>query len=159
MSTQEEHDTLNSLRSGIESEHRFKTVFRGYDKNDVKAFVEELEAAQEAARSEMTLQLEALRAERDGLALRVAALEAGAEEIRAEERARIANESSIREGVVASLRAENAQLVEENRQRQMEIASYKDRLNAVGEGMVASADELDALYKSLGELLEAKFAD
>ena len=34
--------SIEQLRAGVENEHRFQTVFRGYDKKDVNEYLQEL---------------------------------------------------------------------------------------------------------------------
>lgn len=58
---------VDALRASIEQEHRFGTSFNGYNKGAVQKYIKDLEGQYAAAMTELTTELEVLKAEKEAL--------------------------------------------------------------------------------------------
>ncbi len=146
---------IDSLRSSIEREHRFKTGFMGYDRQEVQACLDSLTSCCEEAQEEA----ERLKKENAQLRAQAESRKENEEQARAEERRKLQLEYEMQEGMVASLREKNSMLLAENQEKQVEITALREQLAAFRAIAEERAVHMDALGEKLEKLLNAKLRE
>lgn len=152
-------DTLDTLRSSIELEHRFRTSLKGYNRQEVQNYLQSLNTEFRTVLAEREQEISALKAENTELYTALDNQRGKLENLRSEERRKLQLEYDMQEGLLERLREENARLLSENRQKQMEITDLSEQLTAFRALGEERSRQMDALGDRLEELLDAKLRE
>lgn len=150
---------IDSLRSSIEQEHRFKTSLMGYDRQGVQSYLQELSDGFQRELAEQRRETERLQAENAELHALVDSQRERLENLRAEERRKLQLEYDMQEGLVERLREKNNRLLNENQSRQVEITALREQLSLLRTAAAERRTQTDELAEKLAALLSAKLRE
>ena len=152
-------NAIDDLRASIEQEIRFRTAFSGYDKNEVREYIEALKEECRQAVSSLEAENNRLRAENEALKQSAGELEKQKAEARNEERRKRDAELKMQESLVINLRAANQRLTDDNHAKQLEIADLKEKLSTVRSVTAEGSASLSDLNLSLQTMLNDQVAE
>ena len=152
----EEKTTIENLRKDLENEHRFTSVWRGYNKKEVNDYLQNMEN-EKARRIEEERNSAKEEQERSKeLILQIQKQNQKIQELQKKLDNRDATEKSVVQKMMDELKETNSKLMKENSRKQMEIANLEERITKMREDVTNYTAMLSALDKRLKELLNEK---
>lgn len=155
----EEKVTIETIREEVENEHRFKSVWRGYEKNAVNEYIKDLEEKQKQQIEVEQEKAKAILSKNQQMIKQIDEMNVQIDELREKLKKREATENSVVQKMIHSLKETNSKLMEENSNKKMQIAALEERMEAMREDVVNYSNMLSALDKRLKELLNEKISE
>lgn len=154
--SEQNNNSIDSLRSSIEQGYRFKTSFRGFNKQEVDQYVKKISDSYKALVDELTAENKRLAGENAQLLQRAEAQEQQLTDMRSDARKRAEAEQNMQQGVVAALRDSVKRLTDDNRRAQMQITDLKQQLTAARDYVAQGSENIRSLNGSLTSMLAEK---
>lgn len=155
----EEKVTIETIREEVENEHRFKSVWRGYEKNAVNEYIKDLEEKQKQQIEVEQEKAKAILSKNQQMIKQIDEMNVRIDELREKLKKREATENSVVQKMIHSLKETNSKLMEENSNKKMQIAALEERMEAMRGDVVNYSNMLSALDKRLKELLNEKISE
>ena len=152
----EEKTTLENLRKYLENEHRFTSVWRGYNKKEVNDYLQNMENEQARRIEEERNSAKEEQERSKELILQIQKQNQKIQELQKKLDNRDATEKSVVQKMMDELKETNSKLMKENSRKQMEIANLEERITKMREDVTNYTAMLSALDKRLKELLNEK---
>ena len=151
----EEKTTIENLRKDLENEHRFTSVWRGYNKKEVNDYLQNMENEQARRIEEERNSAKEEQERSKELILQIQKQNQKMQELQKKLDNRDATEKSVVQKMMDELKETNSKLMKENSRKQMEIANLEERITKMREDVTNYTAMLSALDKQLKELLNA----
>lgn len=152
----EEKTTIENLRKDLENEHRFTSVWRGYNKKEVNDYLQNMENEQARRIEEERNSAKEEQERSKELILQIQKQNQKIQELQKKLDNRDATEKSVVQKMMDELKENNSKLMKENSRKQMEIANLEERITKMREDVTNYTAMLSALDKRLKELLNEK---
>ena len=152
----EEKTTIENLRKDLENEHRFTSVWRGYNKKEVNDYLQSMENEQARRIEEERNSAKEEQERSKELILQIQKQNQKIQELQKKLDNRDATEKSVVQKMMDELKETNSKLMKENSRKQMEIANFEERITKMREDVTNYTAMLSALDKRLKELLNEK---
>ncbi|WP_301956096.1 DivIVA domain-containing protein [uncultured Eubacterium sp.] len=152
----EEKTTIENLRKDLENEHRFTSVWRGYNKKEVNDYLQNMENEQARRIEEERNSAKEEQERSKELILQIQKQNQKIQELQKKLDNRDATEKSVVQKMMDELKETNSKLMKENSRKQMEIANFEERITKMREDVTNYTAMLSALDKRLKELLNEK---
>lgn len=152
----EEKTTIENLRKDLENEHRFTSVWRGYNKKEVNDYLQNMENEQARRIEEERNSAKEEQERSKELILQIQKQNQKIQELQKKLDNRDAIEKSVVQKMMDELKETNSKLMKENSRKQMEIANLEERITKMREDVTNYTAMLSALDKRLKELLNEK---
>ena len=152
----EEKTTIENLRKDLENEHRFTSVWRGYNKKEVNDYLQNMENEQARRIEEERNSAKEEQERSKELILQIQKQNQKIQELQKKLDNRDATEKSVVQKMMDELKETNSKLMKENSRKQMEIANLEERITKMREDVTNYTAMLSALDKQLKELLNEK---
>ena len=148
--------TIENLRKDLENEHRFTSVWRGYNKKEVNDYLQNMENEQARRIEEERNSAKEEQERSKELILQIQKQNQKIQELQKKLDNRDATEKSVVQKMMDELKEANSKLMKENSRKQMEIANLEERITKMREDVTNYTAMLSALDKRLKELLNEK---
>lgn len=148
--------TIENLRKDLENEHRFTSVWRGYNKKEVNDYLQNMENEQARRIEEERNSAKEEQERSKELILQIQKQNQKIQELQKKLDNRDATEKSVVQKMMDELKETNSKLMKENSRKQMEIANLEERITKMREDVTNYTAMLSALDKRLKELLNEK---
>ena len=152
----EEKTTIENLRKDLENEHRFTSVWRGYNKKEVNDYLQNMENEQARRIEEERNSAKEEQERSKELILQIQKQNQKIQELQKKLDNRDATEKSVVQKMMDELKETNSKLMKENSRKQMEIANFEERITKMREDVTNYTAMLSALDKRLKEFLNEK---
>ena len=152
----EEKTTIENLRKDLENEHRFTSVWRGYNKKEVNDYLQNMENEQARRIEEERNSAKEEQERSKELILQIQKQNQKIQELQKKLDNRDATEKSVVQKMMDELKETNSKLMKENSRKQMEIANLEERITTMRQDATDYTAMLSALDKRLKELLNEK---
>lgn len=152
----EEKTTIENLKKDLENEHRFTSVWRGYNKKEVNDYLQNMENEQARRIEEERNSAKEEQERSKELILQIQKQNQKIQELQKKLDNRDATEKSVVQKMMDELKETNSKLMKENSRKQMEIANFEERITKMREDVTNYTAMLSALDKRLKELLNEK---
>lgn len=152
----EEKTTIENLRKDLENEHRFTSVWRGYNKKEVNDYLQNMENEQARRIEEERNSAKEEQERSKELILQIQKQNQKIQELQKKLDNRDTTEKSVVQKMMDELKETNSKLMKENSRKQMEIANLEERITKMREDVTNYTAMLSALDKRLKELLNEK---
>ena len=143
----EEKTTIENLRKDLENEHRFTSVWRGYNKKEVNDYLQNMENEQARRIEEERNSAKEEQERSKELILQIQKQNQKIQELQKKLDNRDATEKSVVQKMMDELKETNSKLMKENSRKQMEIANLEERITKMREDVTNYTAMLSALDK------------
>ena len=155
----EEYGTLDALREAIEKKQRFSNAVGGYNKSEVNEYIVTLKKTYSVYTDELEIKCKKQEEEKAALSAKIDEYAAQLAELRNEQKTRAQAEESLQESLAASLREANQKLMDENRQRLIEVSELNDKIEYMKRQIEQESTSVKILCDSLRESLKVKISE
>ena len=155
----DEKMTIEKLRAEVENEHRFKSVWRGYEKNAVNEYIKDMGKKHQKQLEEQQENFKATLSKNKQMVEQINKMNDKIDELQNKLQNREKTENSVVQNMINGLKETNSRLMEENGKKKMQIAKLEERIEAMREDVMNYTDMLAALDKRLKELLNEKISE
>lgn len=152
----DEKMTIEKLRTEVENEHRFKSVWHGYDKKTVNEYLENVERKHQQQIEIEKENAKTIQSKNEQLMAQIDELNEKMEILQNKLDNKEATEKAVVESMLNGLKETNNRLMEENSKKKMRIAELEETIQSMRTEVINYTDMLSALDKKLKELLNEK---